>query len=247
MAALGRDPAQVRDVLTDNNFLAGIGQTKGDYVAIDLSRHHRRERGRRTSGTSWCGRTATRWCGSGTSPTAGSGAEDYDSTTWYKGKTAIFAAIQQAPGANPLTVARPDARRAAGDQAADAVRAASAASPTTPANSSRTPSTRSSAPWARRVLIVLVVIFLTLGSMRAALVPARGGAPVADRRRVPHAAAGFFPEHADPAGHGAGHRAGGGRRDHRGRERAPPHRARRIRPPGRDSRGARAWRCRSSP
>ena len=33
------------------------------------------------------------------------GAESYDSTSWYKGKTAVFMGIEQAPGANPLTVA----------------------------------------------------------------------------------------------------------------------------------------------
>jgi len=28
------------------------------------------------------------------------GAEDYDSSTWYKGKTAIFVGVEQSPGAN---------------------------------------------------------------------------------------------------------------------------------------------------
>ena len=34
------------------------------------------------------------------------GAEDYDSTSWYKGKPAIFVGMKQAPGANPLDVAK---------------------------------------------------------------------------------------------------------------------------------------------
>ena len=34
------------------------------------------------------------------------GAEDYDSTSWYKGKPAIFIGVEQAPGANPLSVAQ---------------------------------------------------------------------------------------------------------------------------------------------
>ena len=34
--------------------------------------------------------------------TAELGAEDYDSTSWYKGKPAIFVGVKQAPGANPL-------------------------------------------------------------------------------------------------------------------------------------------------
>ena len=33
------------------------------------------------------------------------GAADYDTSTWFNGKTAIFIGIKQAPGANPLSVA----------------------------------------------------------------------------------------------------------------------------------------------
>ena len=33
------------------------------------------------------------------------GAQDYDTTTLYKGIPAIFVGLEQAPGSNPLTVA----------------------------------------------------------------------------------------------------------------------------------------------
>ena len=34
------------------------------------------------------------------------GSEDYNSVNWYKGNVAIFMGIEQAPGSNPLTVAK---------------------------------------------------------------------------------------------------------------------------------------------
>src|SRR5699024_1394237 len=37
MAALGVTASDVRDALLNNNYLAGVGQTKGAYVSIDFS------------------------------------------------------------------------------------------------------------------------------------------------------------------------------------------------------------------
>ena len=37
MASLGVTASDIKDVLEDNNYLSGAGQTKGDYVAINLS------------------------------------------------------------------------------------------------------------------------------------------------------------------------------------------------------------------
>ena len=37
MAALGVTASDINDVLKDNNYLSGVGQAKGDYVAINLS------------------------------------------------------------------------------------------------------------------------------------------------------------------------------------------------------------------
>ncbi len=78
------------------------------------------------------------------------------------------------------------------------------------------------------LLIVVLVIYLCLGSLRSVLIPVATiplsmlGAAAADAglrlQRQP----------ADPAGDGAGHRAGGGRRHRGGGERPPPHRGRQV-------------------
>ncbi len=169
MASLGVTPQDVRDVLRENNYLAAIGQTKGAYVAVDLSattdvsetRDFRNLVVRAQNGT--LVRIAD-------IADAELGAEDYDSTSWYKGQTAVYLGVEQTPGSNPLSVAErvhtilPEIR---------------AQLPTglnvhVPYDSSvfiedsieevfRT--------LAEAVLIVLLVIFLSLGSFRAALIP----------------------------------------------------------------------------
>ncbi|ADE13312.1 acriflavin resistance protein [Nitrosococcus halophilus Nc 4] len=170
MAALGVTADDVKEVLLDNNYLAGVGQTKGAYVSVDLSATTDISREEdflnlvvyEADGALVRLRDIAE-------PKLG--AEDYDSSNWYNGKSAIFIGIEQAPGANPLDVAErihdlvPEMRRqlpsgldgyivydasAYIDDAIDEV--------------FRT--------LAEAVLIVLAVIFLFLGSLRAALVPA---------------------------------------------------------------------------
>ena len=104
MAAFGITADEVRQVLRNNNYLAGVGQTKGAHVAIDLSattdisqQQDFQNLVLRSSGD-----TLIRL---GDVATTEMGAADYDSSTWFNGKTAIFIGIKQAPGANPLTVA----------------------------------------------------------------------------------------------------------------------------------------------
>lgn len=170
MAALGVSAQAVRDVLKENNFLSALGQTKGAYMAIDLGANtdlkseadFQKLVVRAQNGTLVRLEDLA---------DARMGAEDYDSTSWYKGKIAIFIGIEPAPGANPLTVAQ---------RVRDLL-----------------PSIRSQLPsgllahipydasvyiedsinevfttLGEAVLIVLSVIFLTLGSLRAALIPA---------------------------------------------------------------------------
>lgn len=170
MAALDVSAEDVRRVLLANNFLAAIGQTKGAYVAIDMSadtdinktQDFRRLVIRNQQGTLVRIEDVAN---------AQMGSEDYDSTTWYKGKTAIFIGVSPAPGANPLTVAQ---------RVRDLL----------PAIRSQLPNgLEVHIPYdaslyiedsihevfktlAEAVLIVLAVVFLSLGSFRAALVPA---------------------------------------------------------------------------
>ncbi|MBU2478565.1 MAG: efflux RND transporter permease subunit, partial [Gammaproteobacteria bacterium] len=170
MAALGVSAQAVSDVLKENNFLSAVGQTKGAYVAIDL--------GANTDiSTEQDFRKLVVRARDGAlvrlediaDPRMG--AEDYDSTSWYKGKMAIFIGIEPAPGANPLTVAQ---------RVRDVLPSIRSQLPTglnahIPYDASiyiEDSINEVFTTLGEAVLIVLVVIFLSLGSLRAALIPA---------------------------------------------------------------------------
>ena len=104
MAALGVTATDVVNVLRANNFLAGVGQTKGAYVSVDLTSttdvakpDDFRNLVVRSSGGALVRLRDV--------ADADLGSETYSSTNWYKGKPAIFVGIDPAPGANPLDVA----------------------------------------------------------------------------------------------------------------------------------------------
>jgi len=170
MAALGVAADEVREVLAANNYLAGVGETKGAFVSIDLvattdigqpedfdrlvvsTRDGTLVRLRDIASTEL-------------------GAEDYDSMNWHTGKPAIFIAIEQTPGSNPLTVAR---------SVRDLLPEIQAQLPTG-LNSligyDASEYIEASVKEVFRTLaeavgIVLLVIYLSLGSLRAAIIPA---------------------------------------------------------------------------
>lgn len=170
MAALGVTAAEVSQVLEANNYLSGVGGTKGDFVKIDLraTTDAISEDEFKALVVGNRGGTLVRLQDIAKIEL---GSEDYDAVNWYKGKMAIFMGIEQAPGANPLTVAKAvkvllkdierdlpdtmrillpyDASEFIEDSINEVVRTLIEA-----------------------VVIVLVVIFMSLGSFRAALVPA---------------------------------------------------------------------------
>jgi len=170
MAALNVTADDVADALRANNYLAGVGRTKGAYVGIDLGANtdvsdpedFRRLVVRSDGGTLVRVRDVA---------DVELGSEDYDSTNWYKGEPAIFVGIRPTPGANPLDVATrvhalmPELRSQlpAGLQARI---------PYDASEFIRDSIREVFRTLAEAVLIVLFVIFLTLGSMRAAIVPA---------------------------------------------------------------------------
>ena len=170
MAALGVTAADVERVLRANNYLTGAGQTKGNYVAVDLSATTdvSRERDFRNLVVRSSEGTLVRLKDIADTDL---GAEDYDSSSWYKGKTAIFIGIEPAPGANPLEVAgrvhalMPELRGLlpSGLKAHIPYDASVFISDSIKEVFSTL---------AEAVIIVLFVIFLSLGSMRAALIPA---------------------------------------------------------------------------
>lgn len=170
MAALGVTAEDVAAVLRANNYLAGVGSTKGKYVAINMTattdvsdpEDFHKLVVRSANGTlvrlDDIARTEL-------------GAEDYQSSAWYKGIPAVFIGIEQAPGANPLTVAE------LVNEEIPKLRAQVPAGMevTIPYDAStfiRDSIDEVFLTLIEAVLIVLFVVFLTLGSIRAAAVPA---------------------------------------------------------------------------
>ena len=170
MAALHVSPQEVMQVLQSNNYLAGVGQTKGAYVATDLSANtdistvedFRKLVVRAADGTLVRLEDIA-------NPELGS--EDYDSTNQYKNQAAIFIGIEPAPGANPLTVAKL-VRDLMPDLRSQLPSGLNAHIPYDASIYIEDSINEVFVTLGEAVLIVLVVIFLSLGSMRAALVPA---------------------------------------------------------------------------
>jgi multidrug efflux pump len=170
MAAFGVTAQDVQRVLIANNYLSGVGQLKSNYVKLDLSATtdiNSTEQFKKlvvsTAGDSFVRLEDI--------ANVELGAEDYESENWYKGKTAIFIGIQPTPGANPLTVASkvhdllPDIR----SQLPAEMKVELPYDASEYINQSIKEVFRTIA---EAVLIVLFVIFISLGSVRAALIPA---------------------------------------------------------------------------
>ncbi|WNB77948.1 efflux RND transporter permease subunit [Methylomonas koyamae] len=170
MAALGVSAGEVSDVLRANNYLSGVGGTKGDYVKLDLSattdavdqqQFRQLVVAKRNGSLVRLADIATIELGS----------EDYDTVNWYKGKMAIFMGIEQAPGANPLTVAQA-VKRQLQEIERDLPDAMHVLLPYDASQFIDDSIHEVFSTLLEAVAIVLAVIFLSLGSLRAALIPA---------------------------------------------------------------------------
>ena len=103
MAAFGVTPAEVSDVLAKNNFLTAAGNTKGEYVAINM-----RAKTDLVSKSEFnklivrADKNAIiRLSDIGLVEL---GSQSYDTTVTFNGQKAVFIAITPTPTANPLTV-----------------------------------------------------------------------------------------------------------------------------------------------
>ena len=103
MASLGVSPSDITQALQSNNFQSAAGTTKGEYVAISLDA--------RTDVQNVEGFKNIIVKSSGNAivhlrdvAKVELGSEDYDSSVYLNGKKAIFVAINSTPTANPLTV-----------------------------------------------------------------------------------------------------------------------------------------------
>ena len=170
MAALNVSALDVADVLRANNFLAGVGQTKGTYVLTNMSAttdiatedDFRRLIVLKNEETLIHLEDVAR---------IELGSESYDSVSWFDGAPGVVVAIEPAPGANPLTVAKL-VRKEFAD-----IKTQLPASLTADIAYDTSVYIEDSiqevfATLFEALFIVLVVIYLSLGSMRAAIVPA---------------------------------------------------------------------------
>src|SRR5438105_1877018 len=171
MAALNVSPVQVRQALAANNYLAAVGQTKGQLVQVNL-----------TANTDLRSREEFEQLVVRQDQGGGStvhlrdvadvvlGAEDYDSLVNFSGETAVFVGVWFLPNANSLDVIKRVRSEMASLQKElpEQITARIAYDGTAYIRSA----IREVVSTLRdTLLIVIVVIFLFLGSFRSALVP----------------------------------------------------------------------------
>src|SRR5882672_7604360 len=169
MAALNVSPAQIRQALAANNYLAAVGQTKGQLVQVNL-----------TSNTDL--RSPQEFEQMVVRESQGAtvklrdiadvvlGAEDYDTAVNFNGQTAVFIGIWALPNANSLDVIK--RMRVEMDSLQKELPEQLAASVAYDATAYiRSAITEVVQTLLETVLIVVIVIFLFLGSLRSSLVP----------------------------------------------------------------------------
>src|ERR1700704_4972946 len=169
MAALNVSPAQVRQALAANNYLAAVGQTKGQLVQGNL-----------TSNTDL--RSPQEFEQMVVRESQGAtvklrdiadvvlGAEDYDTAVNFNGQTAVFIGSWALPNANSLDVIK--RMRVEMDSLQKELPEQLAASVAYDATAYiRSAITEVVQTLLETVLIVVIVIFLFLGSLRSSLVP----------------------------------------------------------------------------
>jgi multidrug efflux pump len=170
MAALGVSATELERVLLNNNYLSGAGKTKDLYVAVDLAANTdiSEVEDFRNLVVATRNDTLVRLRDIAEVEL---GAEDYDTTTLYKGIPAIFVAMEQAPGENPLVVAK-RVHELMPDLQAQFPLGLQAHIPYDASIFIEDSIEEVFQTLAETVLIVLLVIYLSLGSLRAALIPA---------------------------------------------------------------------------
>ena len=169
MAALQVSPLQVRRALAANNYLAPVGQTKGALVQVNLAantdlrsvREFRELVIREQGGALVRLRDIA---------DVTLGAEDYDTAVSFSGQTAVFIGIWALPRANSLDVVKRVRAEldAVKNEIPEQIRATVAYDATAYIESAIGDVLKT---LGETLLIVVVVIFLFLGSLRSVLVP----------------------------------------------------------------------------
>ena len=169
MAAVGVSPVQVRQALANNNFLAAVGTTKGSLVQVNL-----------TANTDM--RTVEDFKRLVIREDQGAivriedvgqvvlGAEDYDTEVRFSGQTAVFMGIWPLPNANSLDVIK-RVRTEMGEidkQLPNGLTARIAYDGTDYIENAIKEVVKT---LSETLVIVIIIIFLFLGSLRAAIIP----------------------------------------------------------------------------
>jgi len=169
MAALNVSPAQVRQALAANNYLAAIGQTRGSLVQVNLTantdlrsvKEFQQLVVRELNGA------VVRL---GDVADVVLGAEDYDAAVNFSGQTAVFIGVWSLPNANSLDVISRVRTEMLSIQkeVPEQIQARVAYDGTEYIRNAITEVERT---LGETLLIVVIVIFLFLGSLRSVLVP----------------------------------------------------------------------------
>jgi multidrug efflux pump len=169
MAALSISPAQVRQALANNNYLTAVGQTKGSLIKINLTANtdlHSvaefkklvvKEQGGVIVRLEDISEIAL-------------GAEDYDADVQLSGQTAIFMAIYPLPNANTIDVIKRVRKEMVMVERdlPSGLKAAFAYDATDYINNAISEVLKTLTD---TLIIVMIVIFLFLGSLRSVLIP----------------------------------------------------------------------------
>jgi multidrug efflux pump len=169
MAAMNVSPAQVRQALAANNFLAALGRSKGSLIQVNLTADtnlNTVDEFKRLAVRAQNGAIVR------LSDIADVvlGAEDYDAEVRYSGQTAVFMGIWPLPNANSIDVIRKVRTEMAAIQRdlPSGMQARVAYDATSYINNAIREVLKTLGD---TLLIVVVVIFLFLGSLRSVFVP----------------------------------------------------------------------------
>ena len=169
MAALDISPAQVRQALAANNFLSALGRSKGAFIQVNLTADtnlHTVEEFERLV-VRQRGGTIVRL---GDIASVVLGAEDYDAEVRFSGQTAVFMGIWPLPNANSVDVIKlVRAEMTAIERDLPTGLAARIAYDATNYISNAIHEVLKTL--GDTLMIVMVVIFLFLGSFRSVLIP----------------------------------------------------------------------------
>jgi multidrug efflux pump len=169
MGALNISPDQVRKALAANNFLSALGRSKGSYIQVNLTANTNLtsiEEFRQLAVRDLNGAIVRL----GDIAEIVLGAEDYDTEVRFSGQTAVFMGIWPLPNANALDVIKRVTTEMASIQRElpSGMKSRVAYDGTAYINTAIKDVIRT---LAETLLIVVVIIFLFLGSFRSVLIP----------------------------------------------------------------------------